>query len=74
MNVGHLSHPHALAKNQREFPGLGVWVSAYHLRLRSMLESRGRGNERIPPLPVIQVYSCYWSVLFAIDTGLETVS
>ncbi|EEU34624.1 uncharacterized protein NECHADRAFT_82331 [Fusarium vanettenii 77-13-4] len=49
---------------------LGIWVAAWHQRLRSIIDLGG-GTERIVTVPVIQVVGSVWTLLFVTDAGSE---
>ncbi|KAF4964067.1 hypothetical protein FSARC_7969 [Fusarium sarcochroum] len=49
---------------------LGVWVAAWHERIRSIMMSKSI-SEKIITVPVVQVIDDVWTVLFAVDTGSE---
>ncbi|UPK92630.1 hypothetical protein LCI18_003565 [Fusarium solani-melongenae] len=49
---------------------LGIWVAAWHQRLRSII-NLGGGTGRIIIVPVIQVVGSVWTLLFVTDTGPE---
>ncbi|KAJ4253974.1 hypothetical protein NW762_010375 [Fusarium torreyae] len=49
---------------------LGVWVAAWHERIRNIMAIEGI-YEKIITVPVIQVIDDVWTVLFAVDTGSE---
>lgn len=52
---------------------LGVWVAAWHERMRSIINTGG-SQEKVLTIPVIQVISSIWTILFVVDTGSEIVS
>ncbi|KAK7403441.1 hypothetical protein QQX98_010807 [Neonectria punicea] len=52
---------------------LGVWVAAWHERLRSIIAIRGE-TDKVITIPVIQVVGSVWTLLFAVDGGSEIVS
>ncbi|WAO91492.1 Hypothetical protein NCS54_00896700 [Fusarium falciforme] len=52
---------------------LGIWVAAWHQRLRSII-NLGGGTERIITVPVIQVVGSVWTLLFVTDAGPEISS
>ncbi|PNP76144.1 hypothetical protein FNYG_10513 [Fusarium nygamai] len=52
---------------------LGVWVAAWHERMRSIIKM-GDSQERVLTIPVIQVISSIWTILFVVDTGSDIVS
>ncbi|KAH7187561.1 hypothetical protein DER44DRAFT_816463 [Fusarium oxysporum] len=49
---------------------LGVWVAAWHERMRSIIKM-GDSQERVLTIPVIQVISSIWTILFVVDTGSD---
>ncbi|RSL83940.1 hypothetical protein CDV31_016768 [Fusarium ambrosium] len=49
---------------------LGIWVAAWHQRMRSIIEFGG-GNHRVITIPVIQVVGTVWTLLFVVDAGTE---
>ncbi|KAF5024178.1 hypothetical protein F66182_3750 [Fusarium sp. NRRL 66182] len=49
---------------------LGVWVAAWYERMRSIV-NMGGSQEKILTIPVIQVISSVWTILFVVDTGSE---
>ncbi|KAF5022984.1 hypothetical protein F66182_4941 [Fusarium sp. NRRL 66182] len=54
---------------------LGVWVAAWHERMRRIISLAGRqGQERVLTIPVIQVVNSIWTLLFVVDAGSEIVS
>jgi hypothetical protein len=52
---------------------LGVWVAAWHERMRSII-ALGGGTESMITIPVIQVVGSVWTLLFVMDAGAEIVS
>jgi hypothetical protein len=52
---------------------LGVWVAAWHQRMRSII-ALGGGTDKVITIPVIQVIGSVWTLLFALDAGREIVS
>ncbi|KPM46320.1 hypothetical protein AK830_g25 [Neonectria ditissima] len=49
---------------------LGVWVAAWHERMRSII-ALGGGTDTIITIPVIQVVGSVWTLLFVMDAGAE---
>ncbi|RSL99244.1 hypothetical protein CDV31_012252 [Fusarium ambrosium] len=49
---------------------LGIWVAAWHQRLRSIVDLGG-GTESVITVPVIQVVGSVWTLLFVTDAGPE---
>lgn len=52
---------------------LGVWVAAWHDRMRSIISLAGISS-KIITIPVIQVVGSVWTVMFVKDTDAEIVS
>ncbi|KAF7549734.1 hypothetical protein G7046_g8246 [Stylonectria norvegica] len=52
---------------------LGVWVAAWHERVRDIIAIKG-GTDKVITIPMIQVVGTVWTVLFAVDRGSEIVS
>ncbi|KAH6982503.1 hypothetical protein EDB80DRAFT_255054 [Ilyonectria destructans] len=49
---------------------LGVWVAAWHQRMRSII-ALGGGTDKVITIPVIQVIGSVWTLLFVLDAGTE---
>lgn len=49
---------------------LGVWVAAWHERMRSII-ALGEGTDKMITIPVIQVVGDVWTLLFVTDSGAE---
>ncbi|CAG9936445.1 unnamed protein product [Clonostachys rosea f. rosea IK726] len=49
---------------------LGVWVAAWHQRMRSII-ALGGGTDKVITIPVIQVVASVWTLMFALDAGTE---
>ncbi|KAH8659756.1 hypothetical protein BGZ61DRAFT_465072 [Ilyonectria robusta] len=49
---------------------LGIWVAAWHERMRSIIALWG-GTDKIITIPVIQVVGGVWTLLFVMDAGAE---
>lgn len=50
---------------------LGVWLAAWYQRLRSLTALAGDPEKELLTLPLIQVSSSIWTVMFAVDQGKE---
>ncbi|KAK8149405.1 hypothetical protein G3M48_007133, partial [Beauveria asiatica] len=50
---------------------LGIWLAAWHERMRTLAALAGSPQERLLTLPVIQVVGGVWSVMYAVDEGTE---
>ncbi|KAI8663151.1 hypothetical protein NCS57_00915000 [Fusarium keratoplasticum] len=48
----------------------GIWVAAWHQRLRSIIDLGG-GTKRVITVPVIKVVGSVWTLLFVTDAGPE---
>lgn len=53
---------------------LGVWLAAWYERLRSLTALAGSPQERLLTLPLIQVTSGTWTLMFAVDEKTQIVS
>ncbi|KAJ4174091.1 hypothetical protein NW754_002308 [Fusarium falciforme] len=49
---------------------LGVWVAAWHERMRGII-ALGGGTDKMITIPVIQVVGSIWTLLFVMDAGAE---
>ncbi|TWU70369.1 hypothetical protein ED733_000025 [Metarhizium rileyi] len=49
---------------------LGIWVAAWHQRMRSII-ALGGVTDKIITIPVVQVVGGVWTLLFVVDAGTE---
>lgn len=49
---------------------LGVWIAAWHQRIRYIMAAAGK-ESRVITIPAIQAVGSAWKVLFVVDTGNE---
>ncbi|KAF1730696.1 hypothetical protein CRV24_008766 [Beauveria bassiana] len=49
---------------------LGIWVAAWHQRMRSII-ALGEVTDKIITIPVVQVVGGVWTLLFVVDAGTE---
>ncbi|KAM3537102.1 hypothetical protein ARSEF1564_009974 [Beauveria bassiana] len=50
---------------------LGVWLAAWYERLRTLTALAGSPQEKLITLPLIQVTSGVWTLMFAVDEGTQ---